>query len=92
MTDLPPRVSFVLRTVVNAMSTKENKVIHYQKSTTLGDHYRVSVVTRLTRAELVTVIQELEKTKLYRKVVVENTSWTKAWLATTVGIAVRLYL
>lgn len=96
----PPRKEIVLHgkseqvflTVQNAMATDANRKLHFQKDEVRGEHYRIRTPMLLTKSEKDKVIEAITQSITCRKATIETSKWTKAWLTTTRGTIIRLYL
>jgi len=85
------RLRLVLQTVENVMSSEVLKKMHFQKDSTKGDHYRIRYSMRLTKSEKSWLMVRLAKTYSCSKVTVEDAKWTKAWLNSAKGVAIRIF-
>lgn len=82
----------VFVTVQSAMANEANRKLHFVKKDELrGEHYRIRSAILLTKSEKEKVMEAITQTIACRKVTIETSKWTKAWLTTTKGTVIRLY-
>lgn len=78
--------------VLSAMSDEANRKLHFQKDPVRGEHHRIRSTILLTAPEKEKVLDAITKSIPCRKATIETAKWTKAWLTTTKGTVIRLYL